>query len=189
MEISPEFDQSSHQNLIHALGLPNWTISKGLERASLDIGEFGILVIGENGSGKSRLLSQIGSSVDLIFNTEILDSWLGIAEGEEEVWAQPWDSKDLNDGSEIGFYFVDPKESYREAYKYLKVIKQEAFDVGNKIHPTRAVNESLRISAELSDDQLSIVAMIYSSLDLAQSRRHSFEARPEFPYEIGRAHV
>ena len=55
-------------NLVRGIGIPKQLSGDFPEGASLDIGEFGAVVVGLNGSGKSRFLDQIGKTFPVIYS-------------------------------------------------------------------------------------------------------------------------
>ena len=175
-----------HPNFISGLGIAWYSGHQGHDNVSLELGEFGAVVIGRNGSGKTRLISKIGDDVDLIYETALTHHLFSLVDLNSEE--QPWDVGDtFGVPSEDNFYFENPQMIYREVLAFLD-------------SPTAVLEE--RLSAVLSGDvrirvlalaettrsKRRAVAAVFAALNC--SKRIStgdverISDRPDFPYVL-----
>ncbi len=154
-------------NRIEALGIGGWETLAGFENCSIKLGDRGIVVVGTNGAGKSRLLSSIGRSVDLIYDRPNgLDSaFWGLIEpsGDE----QPWDfGAGGVSPDESRFHMSDPRLTYLEVVSVLGNMKQQAHVLDPKL--PEAVRKRLQQVAELDEKAISTIAIIFATISVGQ---------------------
>lgn len=171
-------------NQIAALGIGGWETPSGFENCSIHLGNRGIVVVGTNGAGKSRLLSSIGRSVELIY-----DAPIGLGSGfwgliEPSGDEQPWDfgAGGVSFG-ESRFHMSDPRLTYLEVVSVLRDMKRQA----PALDPTlpEVVRERLQHVAELDEMAISTIAIIFATISVGQGigdRDSAITTASHFPF-------
>ena len=171
-------------NRIEALGIGGWDIPLGFESCSIGLGDRGIVVVGTNGSGKSRLLASIGRSVDLIYRDTIGrkgDFWGMIDPSDDE---QPWDfGAGGIAGDESRFHMSDPRLTYLEVSTFLLEMKENERDPDPFL--PESVRNKLRQVKQLDSRSISAVAIIFATISVGQGigdRNLAITSAPHFPF-------
>lgn len=172
------------ENRIAALGIGGWETPSGFENCSIKLGDRGIVVVGTNGAGKSRLLSNVGLTIDLIYDHTIgLDSgFWGLIEpsGDEQPWDFGAGEVSLD---ESRFHMSDPRLTYLEVVSKLGNMKQQAHVLDPKL--PEAVRTRLQQVAELDEKAMSTIAIIFATLSVGQGigdREMSITTTSHFPF-------
>ena len=142
--------------------------------SSLEIGEFGAVVVGRNGAGKTRLVSEIGRSIDVIFLpiTEPASAPLFEQIIDPEDRDQTWQA-----ASDDGPGFEHPHRQYIEVLGYLR--NESRNDAAAKItsETPPATRRAWETILSIDPDEAVNVATVFVSLGMDHDR-----TLPHFPY-------
>ena len=145
--------------------------------ASLDLGDFGAIVVGHNGAGKTRLVSEIGRTIDVIYQPreERRAYWLfeGLIVPTDPE--QPWKAVDHNE-----VLFEHPHRLFLEILSYLRNEAGRDGEVvlqGDPPSPRRLAWETI---LSILPDESETVATVFVSLGFGDHERHW----SHFPYLV-----
>lgn len=158
-------------NSIVAIGVPpDHFFPQG---ATLEIGEFGALVVGRNGAGKTRLLSAIAESLDLIFDIRANRARWGATFGGIVTPSdrdQPWEPASDESGR-----IHDPRVLFNQAVDSLSNL-QWLGSSGAHVDPVR--ERAISTLRGVSRSEVEVVATIFAALNFLDSEAHW----PHYPY-------
>lgn len=147
------------ENRIIALGVDAGSHSPS---RCLSIGEFGAVIIGRNGAGKTRFLKQIGRSIDLIYERRNHPRLFGgiITPMERE---QPWHVADDNN-----LLYVNPHSQFLDTLNFLRNLESSAHESDRDIELTSR-SSLWQTLQSIEPSSFETISMIYAAMGLEES--------------------